>query len=437
MPDPRRPTQERPPIADPPQSGIEKSVLRGGVRVVTEQMPAARSVAVGFWVGVGGRDEPPDLSGASHFLEHLLFKGSDDRSAREIAEAVDAVGGEMNAFTSREHTAYYARLPERELEFGLDLLAEVISSPALRPHEVDAEREVIIEEILSAEDTPEDRVHQALAESVFPDHPLGREVLGGRQSIEAMDRDDIAAFHASRYRPANLVVAVAGRVEHDEVVASLDGFLADHLPGEKPKRTAPIAPPEPLTVVTRPTEQAHLALGWRAFDHDDPDRYALTVANHILGGGMSSRLFQEVREQRGLVYSIYSFTALYVDAGSLTVYAGTAPTKVAEVLALIDAEIARLLDGGITDRELEVAMGYMEGSFVLGLEDSGSRMGRIGRSEVSRGEIIAVDEHLARLRAVTPPDVDRVLERLFSGPRTLAALGPFDDSLFARAPATA
>jgi predicted Zn-dependent peptidase len=409
---------------------VDKVVLPGGVRVVTEEMPEARSVSVGFWVGVGGRDESPELSGASHFLEHLLFKGTERRTARELAEAVDAVGGEMNAFTAREHTAYYARLPERELSFGLDLLAEVIADPALRPHEVEAEREVILEEILSTEDTPEDRVHQALAEAMFPDHPLGREVLGGRESIEAMAPDDIARFHADRYRPVNLVVAAAGRLEHTQVVDALDGFLADGAPGIKPNRAAPVTAAVESTVVTRPTEQAHLAMGWRTIDHADPDRYALAVANHILGGGMSSRLFQEVREERGLVYSIYSFTSLYADAGTLTVYAGTAPGKVADVLGLVEDEIARLLDEGITARELDVALGYLEGSFLLGLEDSGSRMARIGRSEVSKGEIVAVDEHLARLRALTTADIDRVLERVLAGPRTLAALGPFNETTF-------
>ncbi|MGH9118450.1 MAG: M16 family metallopeptidase [Acidimicrobiales bacterium] len=412
-------------------SRIEKSVLPGGVRVVTEQMPDTRSVTVGFWVGVGGRDEAESLSGASHFLEHLLFKGSERRAAREIAESVDAVGGEMNAFTAREHTAFYARLPERELGFALELLAEVVSSPALRASEVDAEREVILEEILSAEDTPEDRVHQALAEALFPGHPLGREVLGGRGSIEAMARDDIAAFHHDQYRPANLVVAAAGRLDHDDVVGRIDGFLDGGPHGTKPVRVAPPPDPAPLTVVHRPTEQAHVAIGWRAFGQDDPDRYALALLNHVLGGGMSSRLFQEVREQRGLVYSIYSFSSLYADAGALTVYAGTAPSKVEEVLGLIDAEVGRLLDSGITGREREVALGYLEGSFVLGLEDSGSRMARIGKSEVSRGEIVAVDQHLALLKAVTTDDVARVGRRILGQPRTLAALGPFDESQFA------
>ena len=345
-----RPTAPAETITASSDSRIEKSVLPGGVRVVTEQMPDARSVTVGFWVGVGGRDEPEPISGASHFLEHLLFKGSEGRSARDIAEAVDAVGGEMNAFTAREHTAFYARLPERELGFGLELLADVVASPALRPHEVEAEREVILEEILSAEDTPEDRVHQALAETLFPRHPLGREVLGDKASIEAMERDEIAAFHADHYRPVNLVVAAAGRLEHDDVVRRIDGFLDGGAPGFKATREPPATDLRPLTVVHRPTEQAHLAIGWRGFGQDDPDRYALALLNHVLGGGMSSRLFQEVREQRGLVYSVYSFSSLYADAGALAVYAGTAPSKVDEVLSLIDGQIARLLDDGITSR---------------------------------------------------------------------------------------
>jgi predicted Zn-dependent peptidase len=410
---------------------IDKSLLPGGVRVVTEHMAESRSVTVGFWIGVGGRDEPPELSGASHFLEHLLFKGTERRSARQIAETVDALGGEMNAFTAREHTAYYTRLPAEHLDFGLELLADVVAAPALRAHEVDAEREVILEEILSAEDTPEDKVHQALAEALFPGHPLGREVLGGRESIEAMARDDVAAFHAGQYCPANLVVAVAGRVEHDRVLERLDGFLGAGDLGERPLRRPPDQVPTPITVVNRPTEQAHVAIGWRAFDQDDPDRYALAVANHVLGGGMSSRLFQEVREERGLVYSVYSFTALYFDVGTLVVYAGTAPSKVREVLSLVDAEIEHMAAKGITDRELEVAKGYLEGSFVLGLEDSGSRMARIGKSEVSRGEIIPVDEHLRRLASVTTADVSRVLDRILTSPRSLAAVGPFDESFFA------
>ena len=410
---------------------IEESVLANGIRLVTERMPEARSVTVGFWVGVGGRDEPPPLSGASHFLEHLVFKGTEKRSARAIAESIDALGGEMNAFTSREHTAYYTRLPAAALDVGLDLLTDVLAQPALRPHEVDAEREVILEEILLSEDTPDDKVHSLLAEALYPGHPLGREVLGDQASVEAMTRDDIDAFRETHYRPANIVVAAAGLLDHAAIADGLEHYVPDLERGVPPTREAPTTPPVPLVVGHRTSEQGHIAMGWRGLDHSDPDRYALSIANQVFGGGMSSRLFQEVREERGLAYSVYSATSLYSDSGLLMVYAGTAPTRVAEVLSVIDDQVAALLADGVTDQELTVAKGYLEGSLLLGLEDSGSRMGRLGRSELSRGEVVPVDEHVARIRAVTSADVTRVVRRVLAGPRSLAIVGPFKESDFA------
>ncbi len=406
------------------------TTLASGVRVITERMPEARSVTVGFWVGVGGRDEPGQLAGASHFLEHLLFKGSARREARGIAEAVEAVGGEMNAFTSREHTAFYLRLPAAHLDFGLSLLAEVVAEPALRADEVDAEREVILEELLGTEDAPDELVHQALDEALFPQHPLGREVLGTEATIEAMTRDDIAGFHAGWYLPANLVVAAAGCLEHVDVAARLEAFLTDGPAGAPPERIVPSVAPSALSVLMRPTEQAHLAMGWRAFGYEDPDRYALAVANQALGGGMASRLFQEVRENRGLAYNVYSYVSLNDGAGELAVYAGTAPTKVKELLAVVDDEVGKVKAGGFTEREIEVARGYLEGSFLLGLEDSGARMVRLGRGIVDRGAVVSVQGHVERLRAVDPTDVARVVERVLGGPRALAAVGPFDEATF-------
>jgi predicted Zn-dependent peptidase len=405
---------------------IDKSVLPNGVRVVTEHMPTSRSVSIGFWVGVGARDEPVERAGASHFLEHLLFKGTDQRSARQIAESVDAVGGEMNAFTAKEHTAYYLRLPEQEFAFGLELLVDVMSAPAFRPHEVDAERHVILEEILMSHDEPDDRVYTALFEALFPDHPLGREVLGDEDTVSAMEPAQIAEFFGAWYRPANLVVAVAGNVTHDRVLAGVERYLADIPSGAAPVRVAPTAAAEPLRVEHRPTEQAHVSQGWSALHYDDPDRYVLAVANQVLGGGMSSRLFQEVREERGLAYSIFSSPTAFSDSGALSIYVGTAPARLAEALTVIDGVVGDLVAQGITDQELDVARGYLEGSLVLGLEDSGSRMGRLGSSETIRGEVISVDEHVRRIRAVTRDDVTRVLERIFTGERTLAAVGPFD-----------
>ncbi|CAN5810398.1 pitrilysin family protein [soil metagenome] len=412
------------------EPAIEKTHLANGIRIVTERMPEARSVTTGFWVGAGARDEPVDLAGTSHFLEHLLFKGTESRSARQIAEAVDAVGGEMNAFTAREHTAYYTRLPDHELGLGLDLLCDVLSAPAFRPNEIEAERQVIIEEILMTADEPADHVYTLLAEALFPDHPLGREVLGTEETISAMSREDIAGFFAGHYGPANLVVAAAGNLEHDDVVAGLEQrFDGDGAPAVAVERRRPTVAPVPLTVVRRPTEQVHLALGWWALDRHDPDRHVLAVANQVLGGGMASRLFQEVREERGLAYSVYSHLSSYSDTGVLTIYAGTGPKRVGELLDVLDAEIGRLCATDVPDAELAVAKGYLAGSLVLGLEDSGGRMNRLGSEELGRGQVLTVDEHLGRLRVVTAGDVRRVAERVLSGPRSLAAVGPVPNEI--------
>jgi predicted Zn-dependent peptidase len=410
-----------------PEPGIALTTLASGLRVVTEQVPGSRSVSIGFWAGIGSRDEPQPLAGASHFLEHLLFKGTADRSARDIAVAVDAVGGEMNAFTSREHTGYYTRLPARELAFGLDLLVDVVGAPAFREPEVDAEREVILEEILMNEDAPDDVVHTRLMEAVFPGHGLGCETLGSEASISDMARDAIAEFHARWYRPANLVVAAAGDLTHDEVVEHVASCRADVDAGTRPDRSAPSDPLRPFTFAHRPTEQAHVAMAWRGLHHADPDRYALMVANQVLGGGMSSRLFQEVREERGLAYSVFSSPSSYSDSGVFTLYAGTAPARLGELLEVVDAVIDRIVADGITADEHEVARGYLEGATLLGLEDSGSRMARLGSNLTSRGVITAVDENLERMRAVTRDDVARVLHRVLAAPSVLSVVGPFDE----------
>jgi predicted Zn-dependent peptidase len=406
--------------------GVEQTELPNGLRIVTETMPEARSVTLGAWVRVGGRDEPPELSGASHFLEHLLFKGTEQRSARQIAEAVDSVGGEMNAFTAREHTAYYARLPHARLDVGLDILCDVLSEPALRPAEVEAERQVIVEEILMNLDAPEDRVHTALSHAVFGDHSLGREVLGEMATVEAITREEIADFFHHWYRPATMVVTAAGRLEHAAVVDAVTAGLGGGTGGDLPVRTPP--PPAVANAIVErdDTEQAHLCLGWRCLSNGDDDRWALSVANQVLGGGMASRLFQEVREQRGLAYSVYSHPTAFEDSGYLTIYCGTAPKRAREALAVIDDVVSAVLADGVTEAELAVAAGYLEGSMLLGLEDSGGRMGRLGRNLMQRDRIVTIDEHVERLRAVTADDVGRVLHRVLDTPRSLAAVGPFE-----------
>ena len=403
---------------------IERSELTSGVRVITERMPEARSVSIGMWFAVGSRDEPGEIAGASHFLEHLLFKGTQQRSARSIALSVDAVGGEMNAYTTREHTAYYLRLPVAELHNGLELLADVVSAPAFREHELDAERDVIIEELLMSEDTPDDLVITALYESLYPDHPLGRETLGSRDTVEAMTREDVAGFHQQWYRPRTAVVAAAGALDHQQVLAAVDGLFETGEPGVAPVRSAPSTGIRPLVVIDRPIEQVHVAVGWPALSLGDDDRYAMWVANHVLGGGMSSRLFQKIREERGLAYTVFTSPSSYSDAGSLIMYAGTAVNRLGELLSVTDEVLAGFLADGITEEEHRVALGYLEGSMLLGLEDSGSRMSRLGTGIATRNDITSVDDHIRRIRAVTIDDVNAVITRIFDGPRAVSAVGP-------------
>jgi predicted Zn-dependent peptidase len=415
---------------------IRTSRLDSGIRVVTESLPALRSAAIGFWVGTGSRDEPDALAGASHFLEHLLFKGTDRRTAVEIAEEVESVGGDMNAFTAQELTAYYVRVPDQRLELAVDILSDIVWSPSLGPDDVESERQVILEEIRMRDDTPDDLVHDVFASAMFPEHPIGRQVVGSPETITAMDRDAIAEFHNQHYHPSNVVVAAAGNLDHETVVELVEqGLIRDR--GERPPREPYDGdpPPIPVAAVEHDLEQAHIVLGMRALRRDDPDRYAFGVLNQVLGGGMSSRLFQEVREQRGLAYSVYSYRAAYEETGALGIYAGTAPERVDELLNVLDAQIDRILaDRGVTDRELDAAKGHIIGSLALSLESSASRMHRLGRNELLLGEVPSLDELVAECEAVTADDVGRVVERVMrDSHRTLAAVGPVSKADLLRA----
>ena len=413
---------------------IRTSQLPSGLTVVTERMHDVRSVTLGFWVAVGARDEALEQAGASHFLEHLLFKGSDRRTAADIAEAVDAVGGELNAFTAKDHTAFYVRLLATDLELGLDILTDIMWRPAFRPDEVEAERQVILEELLMQADEPEDLAQELLAAALWPDHPLGREVLGVEATVAAMGADDLRAYHDERYRPGVTVLAAAGLLDHDDLVVAVEQRLAasGRTPGgARPSRQAPSAPAHPLIVRRRHTEQAHLVLGVPWLTRHDPDRHAATLLAHLLGGGASSRLFQEVRERRGLAYSVYAYRTGYDDAGVLCVYAGSAPARAEETLKVVSGELERLADG-ITPREVEIARGGIIGSMALGLEDSGARMHRIGRSLLLHGEVPPVDEVTAAFTDITAEDLRRVAGRLLDAPRTLAVVSPLKEDRVAR-----
>jgi predicted Zn-dependent peptidase len=380
-------------------------------------------------VGVGSRDEHRTEAGASHFLEHLLFKGTSHRSAQDIAEAVDAVGGELNAFTAKDHTAFHIRVLADDVDLALDVLADIMWDPAFRPADVEAERKVILEELLMQGDDPEELVNELLAAALWPDHPLGREVLGDAHTITAMRVSDLTGFHAARYRPGVTVVAAAGALDHDSLVAGIaDRWQASGKDGggSRPARHAPAASPLPRTVQRRKTEQAHLAIGIPAMTRHDPDRHAASVLVQVLGGGAASRLFQEVRERRGLAYAVYAYRSGFDDTGIVGLYAGTAPGRAAETLTVITGELERLADG-ITPRELEVARGSITGSMALGLEDSGARMHRIGRAQLLHGRVPGMGEVMAAFDAVTVEDVARVASSLLGRPRSLAVVGPFSE----------
>jgi len=410
---------------------ITTTTLDSGIRLVTESMPDVASLCVGVWVGTGSRDETFEQSGISHFLEHLLFKGTPERTAREIAEEVDAVGGDMNAYTTKEYTTFYVRALAEHVELGLDILGDILCQPALRPEEVDAERQVILEEVLMHRDEPADVAQEHFAAAMFPNHPLGREVLGEPDVVRGVTVPAIRSFFDTHYLPGNMVVAAAGDLDHERLAEGIEARFARRHGGVPPVREPPAEITVPLVVEPRDTEQAQLVLGVRAPDRRSPDRFALAVLNHILGGGLSSRLFQEIREARGLAYSIGSDRSGYDDAGLLAVSVGTAPEHAHEVLGLLHAELDRLGADGITARELEVATGHLRADLLLSLEDSGARMSRIGAGLLLFESVLTIEELLGKIAAVTAEQVLAVAERVLTGPRTLAVVGPFVASDFA------
>ncbi len=404
---------------------ISSSTLDGGLTVVTERMTDVRSVSIGFWVGVGSVDEAPDMSGASHFLEHLLFKGTDTRSARAIAEAVDSVGGDMNAFTTKEYTTFYVRLLAEDVDMGIDLMSDIIWSPAFRPSDFESERQVILEEILMHADEPADLVHEVLASALFPGHPLGREVIGEHSTVSAMTVEQVSDFHGSYYLPANIVVAAAGLIDH--VVERVASRLGRRSGGAPLTRTPPAEPPGGQVVVERGTEQTHLAVAVPAPDRSDEERHAISIVEHVLGGGMSSRLFQTIREERGMAYSVYAYRLSFHGAGALAVYAGTSPTTSGQVLDLIHQELDHMAADGLTRSEFDAARSHVRGAMALGLEDSGARMSRIGHSQLVHGRVPSLDEIEEKLAALTLDEVNDAAGRWLSRPRTVACVGPTDE----------
>ena len=411
---------------------VRRTVLPSGLRILTEDVPAMRSVSFGIWVNVGSRDETDGDGGASHFLEHLLFKGTAKRTALDISAAIEAVGGETNAFTTKEYTCYYARVLDADLPLAIDVMCDAVANSVLAEPDVETERGVILEEIAMSEDEPADEVHDLHAELVYGDHPLARLISGTVASITPMTRDGIHDFYRSRYAPPVMVIAAAGRLDHDQVVdqvvAALAGTVLDAafgVPVGPRSMDAPAAFAEPRTVTRhKDTEQAHLVLGGPAIGRRDERRFAVGVLNNILGGGMSSRLFQEIREKRGLAYSVYSYTSQYAETGTFGVYAGCAPGKVDEVLAITRDQLALAAAEPISEEELRRGQGMLKGALVLGLEDTGSRMTRLAKGELLFGDLLDVDDLLQRIGAVTIADVSEVARAMLTGPQYLAMIGP-------------
>ena len=410
--------------ASSPTERVRRTLLPSGLRILTDLQPERSTIAVSVWVTVGSRDESPELAGASHFLEHLLFKGTAERDARSIARSIDGVGGEMNAFTSTEHTAFYVSVPAGDADQAVDILFDVVERPLLAAAEVESEREVILGELAAADDDPDDVVSVRLFESLFPGHPLGRETLGTPTSVAPLSRAQIVGLLGRGLQPANRVVAAAGAVDHDVLVELVEKRFAGRPSGARPDRAAPGSAVVDRVELRRPVEQAHLAVGWRAPSINDDDRFALALLNNVFGAGPSSRLFQEIREARGLTYAVGSEVSHYVDSGALSVHCTTMPQKAAQMMSLVDSITAELVAEGIGEDDLRRAKGAVRGSTVMGLESPTARMSRLGVSETMHGKVTPIAEHLARFDAVTLADVHRVARRVFTGERALSVVGP-------------
>ncbi len=405
------------------------TTLPSGVRVVSEHVPSVRSVALGFWIRTGSRDESPAQAGLSHFLEHLLFKGTDRFTSLEIDETFDAMGAEVNAGTGKETTSVYARFLDRHLDRAFDVVSDMVLRPSYP--EIDSERQVVIEEIAMYEDEPSDKVHDVLGAAIFGDHPLGRPIIGRAEVVDSVPVPDIAAYHDARYVPGNLVVAAAGNIDHDRLVALVGGALDGHPGG------ASITPPEAAPKVSAPqlrfhakdTEQYHLCLGAPGLARGDERRFALRVLDTVLGGSTSSRLFQEVREKRGLAYAVYSYASQYADSGQVGLYVGTRPDNVAEAMAVIGTELRRICDEGVSEGELDRARENVKGRTTLAMESTPARMNRLGTSVLMEVPLLSLDEVLERIDAVTIEDMRTLTAELFDPARMSAAgVGASEDA---------
>ncbi len=411
---------------------VKRSVHSSGLRIVTEEVPSVRSAAVGIWINVGSRDEAPATAGASHFLEHLLFKGTTSRTALEISSSIESVGGEMNAFTSKEYTCFYARVIDTDLPMAIDVVSDLITSSIVTALDVDAERKVVLEEIAMRDDDPSDLVHDLFSDTFYGDTAIGRPILGTIDSIKGMSRNTVFNYYKKKYLPQDLVVAVAGNIKHKRVVAmveealSRDNFL-DELgaPVLRPNTQVKNSKQQSVGLLYKKSEQAHMFYGMEGVARADERRFAMGVLSAALGGGMSSRLFQEIREKRGLAYSVYAYAQQFAGSGVLGFYAGCNPTKAVEVVEIIRGVLSDVADNGMTHEEIERAKGAVRGSLILSQEDSGSRMSRIGKNEIVYGQVMDFDDILKAISRVSVTDIREIASEFLVKTPTLALVGPF------------
>ncbi len=409
-----------------------KTVLDSGITVMSEPIDSVRSVALGIWFAVGSRDESAAEAGMSHFMEHMMFKGTPGRSAKDISEQFDRIGAELNAFTSKEYTCYYARFVDEHLDTAFEILSDMVVSASLEDEACNSEREVVIEEIARMEDTPDDQIHEIFSRAVWPDHPIGLPILGSRETVGGFNHEQSVEFRTKHYVTGNCVVAAAGNVDHDVVVALTERFLAGLAIGARSVRpVAKAAGKSQIAVLEKVTEQAHICYGVEALNAHHPDRFPMSVLDGVLGGGMSSRLFQEIRERRGLAYAVYSFSMLFQDTGQFAVYAGTRPDNALEVIRLIQIEMEKVAENGVMPEELDRVRQAAKGQLVLGMESTRMRMTRLGKNEVTGGEILSADEIMERFDAVTMDDLRRVSSEALSREKVLAVIGPFTHDMLA------
>lgn len=402
---------------------INKHTCKNGVRIVLEQIPTVRSVSIGVWIGTGSRNETEQNNGISHFLEHMFFKGTKTRTAKEIAEAFDSIGGQVNAFTSKEYTCYYAKVLDEHASFALEMLADMFFHSTFVDEELQKERNVVLEEIKMYEDTPDDIVHDLLSKACYANHPLGYPILGTEETLRTFTGDSLRGYMADYYTPDRVVISVAGNVDESFIqqVESYFGFFtAKRKASESP---APLFQPQKLAR-QKDTEQAHLCIGFNGLPVGHPDIYTLIILNNILGGSMSSRLFQEVREQRGLAYSVFSYHSSYQDSGLLAIYAGTGNNQLDLLFETIQETIDKLKEDGITEKELKNSKEQMKGSLMLGLESTNSRMSRNGKNELLLGRHRTLDEIIEEINSVTVEKVNELACRIFAEDCALALISP-------------